>query len=379
VSAVSHATKQLAAHRSGHRVVSVYLDLDPDRFATAPARASQIRSLIDGAHKNLESTDGLDHEELISLRSDLERIDTYLSSDEPPFQGARALAVFCCGRDDLFEVIALPRTTEGRVLIEPTPYIEPLVVATAERRWAVILVSRRIARLLTGTPSTLSEHERFNDDVRGQHGQGGPSQANYQRSIEKDTDDHLRHAAEDVYRYWQREQFDRLAVGGPEEIASRLERLLHPDITGCLVDGRVDVDVATANVDHVRSALHGLAQQDEKRLERDALDRLAAGIGGGGRAVGGPADTIEALNERRVATLLLEQGFDQPAARCQACGLLVLDAGGACPVDGTELEPVDHLREAAIEAAVAQDAEVLVVTNYPDLGPFRGVGALLRF
>jgi hypothetical protein len=76
---------------------------------------------------------------------------------------------------------------------------------------------------------------------------------------------------------------------------------------------------------------------------------------------------------------LLEQGFDQPAARCQACGLLVLDAGGACPVDGTELEPVDHLREAAIEAAVAQDAEVLVVTNYPDLGPFRGVGALLRF
>jgi peptide chain release factor subunit 1 len=376
---VTQTTRQLAAHRSGHRVVSVYLDLDPDRFATAPARASQIRSLIDGAHKNLESTDGLDHQELVSLRSDLERIDTYLSSDEPPFQGARALAVFCCGRDDLFEAIPLPRTTEPRVLIEPTPYIEPLVVATADRRWAVILVNRRIARLLTGTPSTLSEHERFHDDVRGQHGQGGPSQANYQRSIEKDTDDHLRRAAEDVYRDWQREQFDRLAVGGPEEIASRLVKLLHPDVSGCLVDGRVDVDVATANEERVRSALQDLAQQDEKRLERDALDRLAAGIGSGGRAVGGPADTIEALNERRVATLLLEEGFDQPAARCQACGLLVLEAGGACPIDGTELEQVDHLREAAVEAAVAQDAEVLVVTNYPDLGPFRGIGALLRF
>ena len=141
----------------------------------------------------------------------------------------------------------------------------------------------------------------------------------------------------------------------------------------------MDVDVATANEEHVRSALQDLAQQDEKHLERDALDRLAAGIGSGGRAVGGAADTIEALNERRVATLLLEPGFDQPAARCQACGLLVLEVGGACPIDGTELEHVDHLREAAVEAAVAQDSEVLVVSNYPDLGQFRGIAALLRF
>jgi peptide subunit release factor 1 (eRF1) len=379
VSAVARATKLLAEHRTGHRVVSLYLDLDPERFATPPARASQIRSLIDEAHKHLENTEGLDHEERISLRSDLERIDTYLSSDDPPFQGARALAVFCCGRDGLFEVLQLPRTTDGRVWVELTPYIEPLVVTTAGRRWAVVLVNRRVARLLTGTESGLTERERFTDDVRGLHDQGGPSQANYQRSIEKDTDDHLRRAAEDVYRYWQREPFDRLAVGGPEEIASRLEKLLHPDISGCLVDGRVDVDVATANEEQVESDLQGLAEEDDKRVEREALDRLAAGIGTGGRAVGGPADTVEALNERRVGSLLLEQGFDQPAARCPSCGLLVLEIGGRCPIDGTELEHIDHLREAAVEAAVVQDADVMIVSRYPDLGPFGGIGALLRF
>jgi hypothetical protein len=378
VSAVAQITTELAAHRSGHRVVSVYLDLDPERFATPSARASQIRSLIDDAHKQLETAEDLDHEELVSLRSDLERIDAYLGSDDPPFGGARALAVFCCGRDDLFEVVQLPRTTAGRVLIEPTPYIEPLVEAGAARRWAVVLVSRRVARLLIGTEAGLTERERFTDDVRGHHDQGGPSQANYQRSVEKDTDDHLRRAAEEAHRHWQREPFDRLAIGGPEEIASRLDKMLHGELRGLLVDGRVDVDVATANAQQVQSALQGLAQDDDKRVEREALDQLAAGIGTGRRAVGGPADTIEALNERRVGLLLLEQRFDQPAARCPSCGLLVLE-GDRCPIDGTELEQIDHLREAAVEAAVAQDADVLVVHHYPDLGPFQGIGALLRY
>ena len=122
-----------------------------------------------------------------------------------------------------------------------------------------------------------------------------------------------------------------------------------------------------------------LVEEDEKRREREALDRLAAGIGSGGRATGGPQDTLEALNERRVGTLLLEPGFDGRAVRCTACGMLWLQAGGQCPADGSPLEEIEHLREATVEAALAQDAEVMVVRYYPDLGPHQGVGALLRF
>jgi hypothetical protein len=56
-----------------------------------------------------------------------------------------------------------------------------------------------------------------------------------------------------------------------------------------------------------------------------------------------------------------------------------LETRGPCPADGTELEEVEHLREAVVEAALAQDAEVIVVKRYPDLGPHRGMAALLRF
>jgi peptide chain release factor subunit 1 len=379
VNGVVQAARRLVEHRSGHRVVSLYLDLDPERFATPPARASEIRSLIDEATRVVDGTEDLDHEERVALRSDVERIDAYLSSDEAPFQGSRALAVFSCSRDGLFEVVQLPRPVEARVMIESTPYIEPLVTATTQRRWGVLLISRRTARLLTGTATGLRERQRFDDFVHGQHQQGGYSQANYERSIEKDADDHLRHAADLVHRYWRNEKFDRLAVGGPPEIAARLESMLDKELRDRLVPGRLDADVAAATEDQVRAALSRLAGDDEKRSEREALDRLAAGIGAGGHATGGPSETVDALNERRVGTLLLGSSFDAHAARCPSCGLLILDGERRCVVDGTELEPIEHLREAAVEAAIAQDADVIVVSHYPDLGPFQGIGALLRF
>lgn len=379
VNGLSQAAKRLVERRPGHRVVSLYLDLDPERFATPSARSSQIRSLIDEATRNVESADQLDHAERVAVRSDVRRVDDYLGSREPPFQGARALAVFCCGRDGLFEVLQLPRATEGRVMIETTPYVEPLVAATTQRLWAVLLISRRTARLLTGSATGLRERQRFDDFAHGQHDQGGNSQSNYERSLEKDAGDHIRRAAELVERYWRNERYDRLAVGGPPEIVARLDEMLSDDVHDRLAPGRVDVDVATATEAQVRAVVARLAGDDEKHFEREALDRLAAGIGTGGRAAGGPPQTIEALNERRVGMLLLEPRFQASGDRCPSCGLLVLNGDRRCTVDGTELEPVEHLREAAVEAAIAQDAEVILINHYPDLGPFQGIGALLRF
>lgn len=374
--------RRVLEHRAQHPVISLYLDLDPERFATAPARAAQIRSLIDQASRDLDgAADGLGHDDRIGLRKDLQRIDDYLNSADgkAQFQGAHALAVFCSGRDDLFEVVQLARPVAGRVVIGRTPYVEPLLPVLQERRWLVVLVNRRLARVLGGPVDRLEESGSFEDYVHGQHDQGGWSQARYERSIEKDTDDHLRRVAEAVNQRWRSEAFDRAALGGPVEIVPRLEGFLSADVRANLAPGRVEVDLSSAGDEEIRRVMAKLVVEDEKRSEREALDRLADGIGSGGRAVGGPEGTLAALNERRVQTLLLEPGFDRRGFRCGSCGLLMLEADGRCPAGDGELEEVDDLREAAIEAALAQDAVVTIVRHYPDLGPLQGIGALLRF
>ena len=371
--------RRLLEHRPAHPVISLYLDLDPERFATPPARSAQVRSLIDQAARELDAADGLGHDDLVTLRADLRRIDDYLNSREPPFQGAGALGVFCSGQDNLFEVIQLPRPTPGRVVIGRSVFVEPLVEVLQQRRWLVALVNRRVGRVLGGPVDRLEEQANFDEYVHGQHDQGGWSQARYERSVEKDTDDHLRRVADGVNQRWRSERFDRAALGGPVEIVPRLETHLAAEVKANLAPGRVEVDLSSANDNEVRRALAKLLVADEKQREREALDRLAAGVGSGGRAAGGAEDTLAALNQRRVQTLLLEPGFDRRGARCQSCGLLMLESAGPCPADGGPIEELEHLREAAIEAALAQDAEVMIVRHYPDLGPFQGIAALLRF
>jgi len=371
--------RRLIEYKPEHPLISLYMDLDPERFAIAPARASQIRSLVDAAGRELEAQEGLSHDDRVALRSDIQRIDDFLGSPEAPVRGARALAVFCSSRAGLFEVVPLLRPTEARVSVGLSPYVEPLVAALQDRRWLVALVNRREGRVLEGPVEGLAEHARLEDFVRGRHDQGGWSQANYERSIEKDAEDHLRRVAEAVNRLWRTDRFHRIAVGGPPEVVPRFESHLAGDVGPHLISERVAVDMSSANEEQVRRAVAGLVAEDEKRFEREALNRLEAGIGSRGRGAGGPYDTLVALNERRVQTLLIEPGMDRRGARCPKCGLLMVEADGPCPADGSELAELDHLREAVIESALAQGADVFVVHHYPDLGPLQGIGALLRF
>jgi peptide chain release factor subunit 1 len=154
---------------------------------------------------------------------------------------------------------------------------------------------------------------------------------------------------------------------------------LSGELRPLLVPERVDVDLSSVTDTQIRAAVAPLVEHDEQRVERAALDRLAAGLGTGSRATGGPEATLEALNDRRVETLLLAPDFGLSGGACAECGRLVsfgIEPDGAA---GGAAERGSPLREAIVEAALGQDAEILFVRNYPDLGPHLGIAALLRF
>jgi peptide subunit release factor 1 (eRF1) len=287
------------------------------------------------------------------------------------------MAIFCSGPAEVFEVIKLPRPVETGVAINDAPFIEPLTDIAFAGSWAVLLVSRRMARILRGSREGLEEVTRIVDDVHGWHDQGGWSQARYQRGIEKETTDHVKHAADVLFRRFKRTPFDGLLIGCPEEMCNDVEKRLHPYLQERIA-GRIDIDVENTSPDQVLGAAADRMEEYERRREREALDRLAEGLGTGGRAAAGLDDVLDALNQRKVEILLFEQGLSAPGVVCPQCGWTGAEAS-SCPVDDSELEERDDIIESAVQLAITQSAEVIAVHHFDDLEGKGSIAAVLRF
>jgi peptide chain release factor subunit 1 len=358
-------------------VLSLYLNLNPTAgFATPPARATAVRSLLDETDRRVrEVEDDLGHDDKMDLRASLERASEILEGALPT-EGAQAVALFVSQGAGLLETLKLPRPVPNRVAIRRSPLVAPLVRLARHERWCVALVNRRDARIFRGSQDGLREIEQIHDLVFGQHDRGGLSQARYQRGIEKEKDDHLRHTADALMKHFKRRPFERLILGGPREVVADFESKLHGYLAERL-GGRIEVDVDNSTPEQVLAATQPLFEEVDEQREGEALERM----GESGRAAVGLPEVLRALNERRVETLVVDERYEAPATCCPVDGWLGPPGETVCPLDGTPLETLDDLTEAAVELTIQQSAEILAVQFKRDELEQRagGIAALVRF
>jgi peptide chain release factor subunit 1 len=372
--------RRLAGIRAGEgKVLSLFLNLDPREFATAAARSTEVRSLLDRAGRLIRDDDALAPAARTSLRADLERVAAELGRGGLDAKGAHGLAVFASSAADLFEVLKLSEPVDHEPVIADAPFIEPLSAIGPPERWCALLVNRRVARLFCGQGAALDEVELIEDELRRRHAQGGWSQANYQRSIDKDADDHLRHAAKVAFAHLQDDLPAGILVGAPPELAGDFEAHLHPYLRQRLA-GRLDLDVEHTSPEDVRRAVAARIEEVGRARDDAAVARLVEAFAGGpGRAASGLAEVVAAVHEQRVETLLVEAGFSASGVRCPSCGWLGADTPAACPADGSATQSVDDLVEAAVERAVRQSADVRVLRDRAELASHGRIAAVLRF
>jgi peptide chain release factor subunit 1 len=330
------------------RVLSVFFNLDPSEFGTPAARATEANSVLTAAARKVDEAEGLAHDERQALRADLDRVRQVLQGSDVASDGTHGLAVFACGPADLLEVVRLPHPIQSRVFVDDRPCVEPLVRSGASERWCVLLVNRRTGRIFDGTVDGLEESDRIEGDTHRQHDQGGWSQANYARSVEQEKLNHLAHTLETLFARFKQRPFDHLVIGAPEELVAEVEERLHPYLRARLA-GRLGIDVENSSAADVQAAAATVVEHHVAAVEREALDRMQQGIGRGDRGVSRLQPVLEALEQARVEILLLAPDFDAP-----------------------ELDE-------ALEKAITQSAEVLVVRHHEDLALHGGIGAVLRF
>jgi peptide chain release factor subunit 1 len=362
--------RQLASFKGGDApVTSIYLDIDGGRHV-------RWQDVVHSADALLKLA-AVRHPGEPSVTADLEKVQA-LVRDGVDRKRTRGLAIFSSSANDFWRVIELPVSVRDQVVVNHTPYVRQLEVVVDEfERFGLLLADKQRARVFVYELGEIVESEEIVEPLP----RGDDSDHSYRRDQADNHEtalvhQHLRHAADAAFRVFKDRGFERLIVGAHDEIATELESLLHPYLKERL-EARCNIPV-NASDEEIRAAALDVEAAVERRKEAELVTRLRDAVGAHARGVAGLDDTLRALVERRVDTLLVSHGFTHPGWRCLSCEH-ICRVGRSCPVCGTEMAAVDDVVEEAVEEALAQSCEVEICVGNADLDVLGRIGALLRF
>ena len=355
--------------------ISLYLNLDPRETLTPGDVQTRTNSLLDQAAKSRWAGDEQPHEVRQAVRADLDRIRRYVES-ELVRDGAHGLALFSASLDGIWETLELVDAVPDEVYVDRRLALAPLAALAGRSAGALVVVAGREAgRFYALREGRLEEITDLSSDQPGRHDQGGWSQARFQRHIDELAAGHLRAVAEEIDRRVRRAngRLDVVIVA-PEESRAELAGFLTQEVEQALAGWtQAEAHAPPAELEEIVAPV--LAERRAAR-ERELVERWHEGSANG-RSTAGWEQTLDALSDARVETLLAHPGRARPVWRCPSCGRAAA-AAGDCPLDGEAMEEVSDGLGVAVELALGNGGTVWIADG-PDLGPAEGIGAILRY
>jgi peptide chain release factor subunit 1 len=370
--------RELAAFRAENGcAISLYVNLEPSDTPTPAAAETRVNSQLAEAERLAEERKAsLPHHQREALEADLERIRRWFD-DGFERNGARGVAVFAASLDNFWSTLALPSGGVDHVTIAGELYLAPLTPLAGRDGALVAAIGRERGEIfrLRGTELVAIADET--EEVPGRHDQGGWSQGRYERHTENIVGHHLREVADTLGLFVRKLHAKPVVLVGAEEIRSEFEALLTKEVMDRLA-GWASAE-AHADAQQLLEAARPVLAEWWRNGEAAQLDRWQEAAAKKGRATAGWEETLEAASDARVDVLLAGSGVDQPVYQCPKCGR-AQTTGGACPLDGTTMEPRASGVDVAVHLTLTHGGTVHVLgDDRHDLEPVGGIGSLLRF
>jgi len=368
---IDEATIRSLASREGDpAVVSLYLDVDGRHHPRPSDYELNLERLMRSARQMTEVRGG---RTATTLSADLARIADW-SAQGFDRSTTRGVAVFSASGQGLFEAFVLPETVRDQVAVGPNPDVAQLVMLLASRSPVLLVVadhqSSRLIRLGSGE---LEEVDGPADEVERQV-DTDVELGSFEHRHEEHARQHLRRVARAVTDELGRRPASHVVLGGTPGVVAQLESFL-PKSVMTLVAGQVALPPRTPVCD-LASAGEDVVRRARRQRQHDMAESLRDRAAEGEAAVRGLAPTLEALATGQVETLVVEDGFAAPGARCGNCRALAA-GDGPCPVCGSAATPVDNVVDAAVSDAFVHHV-ALEFCERGDLGDVGHIGAFTR-
>jgi peptide subunit release factor 1 (eRF1) len=351
-------------------MLSVYLDTSPGRLFGEAYRLAFRDAARVVRDQVSESERELFDRAVEDVRATLEDL---------PVTG-RGLAIFWTGEELLAAPVPAPVLDE--VAWGSGPLLAPLQrVIDDQERVALVFFDAAHTRIVTVALGEVETEVAFDDkSVPPRQAAGGwaaLSQSRYARHRE----DHLRRRAEQTIEalteMLRDAPFDRLILAGPEEPMALLRRLLPRPLAQRLVAVK-PMEWFASEAELLRTVSE-TATEVERERELAVVNELVD-AGGVGRSVLGLEATVAALNDARLAQLVISDVPLPEGGQCVACEV-VTTGRETCPRCGGPLEPVASLNGPMIAQALRTGGRVEVVAGAAAtrLAEHGGVGGWTRY
>lgn len=344
-------------------VLSLYLNVDPRRRTVEKYKLA-LRRLLTSVEDQVSPADA-------------QRVTRYFDF-EHNWQG-RGVACFSCQADGFWRAYPLFVPIEDSVFVNPRPYIKPLSnLVDNYARHGVAVVDREGIRLFMFYMGKLEEASgMLGDDVK-HHRAGGRSSARIQRAAEETVERNVKEAVEEAIRFFEND-CKRIIVAGTDDNISLFRSQL-PKVWQERVVGTFNVD-ANASATEIGELALAVAQQVAVARERALVEQIVTTASKGGPAVMGLVDTVVALQDGRVMQLVMTEGYEAPAYRCQNCGYISVATATTCNFCGGPMQSVPDVVNTLVRRTLEAGNTVVVLSgdDSADLRLMGDIGALLRY
>jgi peptide chain release factor subunit 1 len=272
---------------------------------------------------------------------------------------------------------ALPRPVRSQAHVEETAFVRPLMFLLDQYEpYAVITANRHVASFFMVSMGEIHERKEFLSDIPKRHDEGGWSQKRFERKIESMVEKHVQRVAQFAVKRLKENDTRRIVLGGDDNIVHLLKSNL-PERELKMVIGTIPSNPHESINETLERTLE-IASEAEKASEKTAVQELRDALAHIGNAVSGIEETLNAVNDKNVAKLLLYNDFHIEGSLCNNCQMLFTPIT-QCPNCDVQTKHLDDLAEEIAERVFDEKGEVEFVIDSIDLEALGKIGAILRY
>lgn len=354
------------------QVVSIYLNTDTGEQSSETIKL-QARSLL---------------KEAADFPKDVEKIENYLDLS---FDWTKpGLAIFSCAARDFFRSFPTAVSYRNRVRISSKPHVKPLAhLLEYYANYGAIIVDKVGARFfeyhlaeLQDQAGTMGEEIRKSKQGAGSGRAGASTSATgsrggQNRSEEEAVQRNWRDTADAAARFFAGKNPRRLFLGGTAENVAQFRDHLSKQMQSRIA-GTFTIDM-NAGEHEVRKQTIRLLQDANARREESLVQKMITSAAKGSNATIGLDNTLKAVGEGRVQTLVISDGYRTPGYIHDGSAFLATHHNDDAPYGEGDWHQVNDVVEAAVHRTMEQGGQVEIVSENAQLEEAGQIGALLRY